>query len=291
MPRRFGHIEGFPPTTEFANRQKLHDAHVHRPTQAGISGGRHEGADSIVVSGGYEDDDDHGSYIIYTGAGGNDSNTKRQIADQDIHYFSNAALIKSQLEGYPVRVTRGFGGDPKYSPKTGYRYDGLFNVVDHWTKTGNRGFQIVQFRLEQIEDFPQSPRLLVDERREGPVELRSTVVQRQVRSSAIIGRVKSLYQHQCQVCAIVIKVEGGPYAEGAHIRGLGRPHLGPDVVSNVLCLCPNDHVRFDYGAIHLSDELDVINTQTGRILGRLLVRPAHRIDMSHVAYHRSLWKS
>jgi integrase len=39
---------------------------------AGISGGEREGADSIVVSGGYEDDEDYGDVIVYTGAGGND---------------------------------------------------------------------------------------------------------------------------------------------------------------------------------------------------------------------------
>jgi hypothetical protein len=42
--------------------------------------GRHQrgsqtGAESIVVSGGYEDDEDHGDTIIYTGHGGNDPQT------------------------------------------------------------------------------------------------------------------------------------------------------------------------------------------------------------------------
>ena len=39
---------------------------------AGISGAERDGADSIVVSGGYEDDEDYGNVIVYTGAGGND---------------------------------------------------------------------------------------------------------------------------------------------------------------------------------------------------------------------------
>ena len=54
------------------------------PPMAGISGTATEGADSIVVSGGYEDDEDHGDEIIYTGAGGNDPRTKKQIADQTL---------------------------------------------------------------------------------------------------------------------------------------------------------------------------------------------------------------
>ena len=44
--------------------------------QRGISGTGAEGADSIVVNGGCEDDDDHGDEFIYTGAGGNDPATK-----------------------------------------------------------------------------------------------------------------------------------------------------------------------------------------------------------------------
>ena len=56
-----------PERAQFPNRQAVHDAGVHRPTQAGISGEAAEGADSIVVSDVYEDDDDFGDLIIYTG--------------------------------------------------------------------------------------------------------------------------------------------------------------------------------------------------------------------------------
>ena len=45
---------------QFIDRGDLSRANVHRPTQGGISGNRAEGADSIVVSGGYADDEDHG---------------------------------------------------------------------------------------------------------------------------------------------------------------------------------------------------------------------------------------
>jgi putative restriction endonuclease len=57
--RIFGEIEGIAVGTEFANRAKLAASGIHKPTQAGISGSTTEGADSIVVSGGYEDDEDY----------------------------------------------------------------------------------------------------------------------------------------------------------------------------------------------------------------------------------------
>ena len=69
----FGHIPGVPVRAVFANRKALAASKVHKPTQGGISGSAGDGgADSIVVSGGYEDDADFGDEIIYTGHGGRD---------------------------------------------------------------------------------------------------------------------------------------------------------------------------------------------------------------------------
>ena len=65
----FGHIPGYPVGSRFENRAALAEAGVHRHRQAGISGSATKGADSIVLSGGYEDDQDLGNLIIYTGYG------------------------------------------------------------------------------------------------------------------------------------------------------------------------------------------------------------------------------
>lgn len=70
---------------------------------------------------------------------------------------------------------------------------------------------------------------------------------------------------------------GGPYAEAAHIRPLGSPHDGPDDLTNLLCLCPNDHVLLDKGAITISDELLVETTGQN-----LRVRKGH-VGLGHHA--------
>ena len=80
--RTFGHVDEVEVGNSFANRKQLATSGVHKPTQAGISGGAQEGADSIVVSGGYEDDEDYGDVIVYTGHGGRDPATGRQVSDQ-----------------------------------------------------------------------------------------------------------------------------------------------------------------------------------------------------------------
>ena len=76
--------------------------------------------------GGYEDDEDHGDVIVYTGYGGRDSATGKQVSDQPFSMW-NRALAYSSLNGFPVRVIRGAGHDSPYSPSTGYSYDGLFS--------------------------------------------------------------------------------------------------------------------------------------------------------------------
>ena len=92
-----------------------------------------------------------------------------------------------------------------------------------------------------------------------------------VRDTAVSREVKELHEFQCQICGIRLECEGGPYAEAAHIRPLGAPHHGPDVIGNVLCLCPNHHVLFDHGALAIADDLSLIGQE-----GRLRMANAHK---------------
>ncbi|MFF4624980.1 HNH endonuclease [Nonomuraea jabiensis] len=80
----------------------------------------------------------------------------------------------------------------------------------------------------------------------------------------------------------------GQYAEGAHIRPLGSPHDGHDVAGNLLCLCPNDHVLFDQGAIIVKADLTVVNRLTGESRGPLRTVAGHDIDPQYLAYHRNI---
>jgi putative restriction endonuclease len=92
---------------------------------AGISGSGSEGADSIVLNGGYEDDEDYGDVVISTGHGGNEPNSKRQTSDQVLK-AGNLALAKSHIDRTPVRVIRGYEEPSPIAPRFGYRYDGCY---------------------------------------------------------------------------------------------------------------------------------------------------------------------
>ena len=131
----FGAIEGMEPGTHFDDRRALYDSGVHRTLQAGIVGRAADGAESIVLSGGYVDDEDAGHIIFYTGDGGRDPQSGRQMADQEF-LGKNQALVKNALQGLPVRVVRGAGHKSPFSPKSGYRYDGIYFVTRYWTELG-----------------------------------------------------------------------------------------------------------------------------------------------------------
>ncbi len=117
-----------------------------------------------------------------------------------------------------------------------------------------------------------------------PVSRSTVISERIIRDTTITAGVKRLYDFYCQVCGIRLETPDGPYAEGAHIKPLGIEHNGPDVVGNILCLCPNDHVLFDNGAFSVNDNMKLV----GKKSGRLKVVPRHQIDHLFLAYHRKV---
>lgn len=280
---KFGEIPGIVEGQWFKGRQEMMSTSFHRKWGAGIDGNSREGTAAIVLSGGYEDDEDNGDEIIYTGAGGNDPNTKKQVRDQKWEK-ENAGLLKSMDEGLPVRVIRGFSHKSPYSPKNGYTYAGLYSVVDAWEEEGKSGFTICRFRLEytgmnQDRKTPEETEL--DYSARGTTRKAGTVL-RIIRNTKTANEIKKLYDHQCQVCGIVIKTKSGGYAEGAHIRPLGRPHNGDDNPDNLICLCPNHHVMFDKGCFAINEDLDLL----GDASGKLKVKSNHKLEKANLAYHR-----
>ena len=280
--RVFGHVSFYRPGDAFRTRIELAQSGVHKPLQAGISGSASEGADSIVLSGGYEDDQDSGDTILYTGYGGRDLNSGRQITDQQLVGY-NLALAQNTATGLPVRVIRGANGNPSFAPTTGYRYDGLYRVAQYWYERGRSGYMVWRYRLEQIQDSPAPGEAQEPERLYQTAAPRTLqTVQRVVRDTELSRFVKELYNYTCQVCAVPLKTNAGLYAEAAHIQPLGNPHDGPDVLGNLLCLCPNHHAQLDLGGYSISDDLQLLGLN-----GSLHVnRRKHHLQPAHIRYHR-----
>ena len=61
---------------------------------------------------------------------------------------------------------------------------------------------------------------------------------------------------------------------------MDEPHNGPDLDSNMLCLCPNHHLLFDKGGFGIRDDYSLAG-----IDGQLRVNLDHFIDLTNIRYH------
>ncbi|KAL2972618.1 hypothetical protein AAZX31_14G003700 [Glycine max] len=132
---------------------------AHLPHVAGIAGQSAYGSQSVALSGGYEDDEDHGEWFLYTGSGGRDlSGNKRtnklQSFDQKFENM-NEALRVSCRKGYPVRVVRSHKEKrSSYAPESGVRYDGVYRIEKCWRKNGIQGCKVCRYLFVRCDNEP-----------------------------------------------------------------------------------------------------------------------------------------
>ncbi|XP_056018667.1 E3 ubiquitin-protein ligase UHRF1-like isoform X2 [Ostrea edulis] len=172
-PNHFGPIPGVEVGTLWKFRVQVSEAGVHRPHVAGIHGRDGEGAYSIVLSGGYEDDKDKGDEFYYTGSGGRDLSGNKRTAEQSCDQKltrMNRALAKNCNEpinekgaeakdwrgGKPLRVVRNCKGrkHSDYAPEEGNRYDGIYKVVKYWPEKGKSGFLVWRYLMKRDDPTP-----------------------------------------------------------------------------------------------------------------------------------------
>merc|ERR1719318_2042713 len=171
----FGPIPGVEVGMSWLFRLQVSEEGIHRPHVAGIAGTAAEGCPSLVLGGGYEDDEDHGDWFTYTGSGGRDlSGNKRtapQSSDQELTR-TNAAIARNckarfdnknggdageaWKKGKPIRVVRGYKGakHSKYAPEEGNRYDGIYKCVRYWPQKGASGFIVWRYEIRRDDPTP-----------------------------------------------------------------------------------------------------------------------------------------
>lgn len=112
---------------------------------------------------------------------------------------------------------------------------------------------------------PESP-LAIDI--DGPTGRTEVTTYRVIRDTLLARNVKQLHNYQCQLCGhTIILPDGSRYAEAHHVQPLGTPHNGPDVMENIVCVCPNHHAELDYGVrtLNYAD----LNLAEGHSVGRV----------------------
>ena len=134
-----------------------------------------------------------------------------------------------------------------------------------------------------------NPNLLADpegESSEEEIRTRKETILRRIRDTEKVRELKEIYDYSCQVCTKPV-IQIGPgnfYAEGHHLRPLGKPHNGEDLESNIIILCPNHHVMFDrcVMAIDPQDGKNVVSKFNGKKT-KLLLR--HKLKPDNIEYH------
>jgi predicted restriction endonuclease len=111
------------------------------------------------------------------------------------------------------------------------------------------------------------------------------VVDELVRDESLVRELKSLYDSTCQLCGAQRKQRPDAlYAECHHVKPLGSPHHGPDTKPNLLVLCPNHHVDFDYGMVRVDPRsLAVEHAYDSSVHGELETR--HEVGERYLSYH------
>ena len=276
---RFWHIGSAGVGDTFTDRDALSKSGIHRPRQKGIWGRQDEGVESIVLSGGYEDDRDFGDVILYTGEGGQDPVSRQHVHDQELT-GGNRALAVNVLYGFAVRVVRGKGAT-QFSPTSGYRYDGLYIPSDVWRERGRSGHFVWRYRLDALSG--ESSRLRDSTRlsEQGRKAVTEVVFSPSVMASEAPRRVREIHGSRCQVCGECVNTPLGPLAELVFLQPPHVPHDGPNIESNLLCLCPSHANLLRRGFISVHDDGSLVG-----LAGSLRMHRDHRVGAGFARYHR-----
>ncbi|NWS48621.1 UHRF2 ligase, partial [Probosciger aterrimus] len=171
----YGPIPGVPVGTTWKFRVQVSEAGVHRPHVGGIHGRSNDGAYSLVLAGGFEDEVKGFQSLMKAGCGSrntfhysnlvylvykNFKSLSRALAlncDAPLD-DKNGAESKNWRAGKPVRVVRSSKGRriSKYAPEEGNRYDGIYKVVKYWPEIGKCGFLVWRYllRRDDVEPAP-----------------------------------------------------------------------------------------------------------------------------------------
>jgi len=112
-----------------------------------------------------------------------------------------------------------------------------------------------------------------------------------LRDTLLATEIKRRYANVCQVCRQPVRLtDTRSYAEGHHLRPLGRPHNGPDQPGNILVLCPNHHKMFDRGAATVYPKTLRLGHLVRNVFtpgACLYVESWHQLSLECIEYHHT----
>ncbi|KAK0506114.1 PUA-like domain-containing protein [Armillaria luteobubalina] len=146
-PKVYGSIPGVEVETWWETRQACSIDAIHAPWVGGISASK-DGAYSVALSGGYDDDVDLGYAFTYTGSGGRDlKGTAAQ--PKNVYRLYIFVRQRSSENKKPIRVIRGYKLRSPYAPSEGL---GLKRVLTAG------GHLVCKFAFKRLPGQPPLPR-------------------------------------------------------------------------------------------------------------------------------------
>jgi hypothetical protein len=120
-----------------------------------------------------------------------------------------------------------------------------------------------------------------------PPRRAEVIMNRIVRDTKMAKELKTQYDNRCQICGKIIHLpHGKSYSEGHHLQKLGEPHRGPDIKENIIILCSNHHVEFDYGAIAIENDRIIHVNSSDEYHGKSLSYTRKDLGHKYLAYHK-----
>jgi SAD/SRA domain len=159
-----GPIPGVEVGQLYQSRALLAGDRIHTAHQSGIVGTvKAGGALSIILSGGYEDNEDKGNTIIFTGQG----QAKQKFTGGNLAMAEScAAAVNSEgataqdwRSSKEIRVVRAaLKGAHKnnFAPTEGLRYDGIYKVSEYTYEMGKNNHMVYKFTLKR-DDVVAAP--------------------------------------------------------------------------------------------------------------------------------------
>lgn len=123
---------------------------------------------------------------------------------------------------------------------------------------------------------------------EADIETNISILERRLRNSSKVKRIKQIYSNKCQICGeSIILLKELKYSEVHHIHPLGGAHKGADEIHNMLVLCPNHHVLFDLGVIAIDpiNSKSLLHVEKSNPLNGKEIIVKHNISKTCIRYH------
>lgn len=160
---------------------------------------------------------------------------------------------------------------------------GISKIPSYVLVSENAQLQHLSQKIKKVSDGQKAyktgkpPKSLDLKIPQGQYNLERNIFQTEliIRDTKVSAWVKYIHEYRCQICGLRLEIgENQYYAEAHHVKPLGNGHNGPDVVENVLCVCPNHHALLDLGAINI-DAHTIHNVE------------GHRINIDYILYHNT----